>query len=106
MKHIFSVTFDIVTEKSAEHGDTTESGYVLKSVPLGDAIHSVLTTDSNTIDGQTIYANETNGRINWVTVSHAMNWITGEYETRHLHIPKTVTAASTRRIARLLGIKA
>jgi hypothetical protein len=106
MKHIFSVTFDIVTEESAEDGEASKSGYVLESAPLDDAIRSVLTTECNTIDGQTIYANETNGRINWVTVSHAMNWITGEYETRHLHIPKTVTAASTRRIAKLLGIEA
>jgi hypothetical protein len=103
LNHAFSVSFDIVTAESAEDGDTAESGYILESAPLDDAIHTVLATDSTTVDGYTVHANESNGRVQWIAVHNGMDWITGEYESRYLHIPATVTASSTRRIARLLG---
>jgi len=105
LNHVYSVTYDIVTEESAEEGDTADSGHILESALLDDAIHSVLDTESNTIDGRYIHANESNGRIRWITVSNGADWITGESETRYLHIPETVTASSSRRIARLLGVE-
>ena len=103
LNHSFSVSFDIVTAESAENGDTAESGYILESCPLADAVTAVKATDSTTIDGYTVHANESNGRVQWVVVHNGMDWMTGEYESRYLHIPATVTAASSRRIARLLG---
>jgi len=101
--HSFLVTYDFVTGESAEDGDIAESGYILESCSLADAVTAVKSTDSTTIDGYTVHANESNGRIQWVVVHNGMDWITGESETRYLHIPATVTAASSRRIARLLG---
>jgi len=102
---LFDVTFDIVTEESSEDGMVSEAGFIVEDERLRDAIRAVSATESNTTDGHNVDANETNGRIDWVTVSHGMDWITGQYETRYLHIPETVTPASSRRIARLVGAR-
>ena len=73
LNHSFSVSFDIVTAESAENGDTADSGYILESAPLDYAIHSVLATESNTIDGRYIHANESNGRIRNTVSKHSRN---------------------------------
>ena len=41
----------------------------------------------------------------WITVFNGMEYETGAWESRSIHIPPTVTSASSRRIARLMGAK-
>ena len=46
MSHNFAVTYEIVTDESAEHGDAEERGFIAKNVSLRDAIDYVTQTES------------------------------------------------------------
>lgn len=105
---LFSVTYEIVTPESAEHGDAAESGYITEGSCLYDAIQDVRRTRTSRVDG--VAAVETDvspmrgQRVSWVTVINGMEFGTGAQESRSLHIPESVTPASSRRIAKLLGV--
>src|SRR6187401_3245659 len=102
----FSVTFDIVTPESAEHGDFDESGFIEEALTLRDAVQEVFSTRTSACDGvSSIEADSApiRGRVRWVTVCNGMEFETGAQESRALHIPESVSEASSRRIARLLG---
>jgi hypothetical protein len=115
-RKLFAVTFDIVgpLEGDAdENGDVAneliDTGYVTEEQgdTLRDAVKAVRATRTNHVDGiETIECDShpcTAPR--WVTVFNSMEYLTGESESRSLHIPEGVTAASRRRIARLVGVK-
>jgi hypothetical protein len=98
----FNVTYDIVTPESAEHSDTDECGFIEEGATLRDAISAVLrgrTRKRDSGDGASYDGDNT------VIVGNGMEFETGAYETRYLHIPELVTGASARRIARLAGAK-
>ena len=101
----FNVTYDIVTDESAEHGDTAENGFIAEDVVLRVAIDYLFETRTSHVSGVTaIEANEypvTDPR--WITVNNGMEYLTGDYESRALHFPDYVTASSRCRIARLIG---
>ena len=102
---MFSVTYDIVTPKSAECGDYDEVGYIVKDVPLRDAIEQVFSTRTQHVDG--VLGVETNEypvvSPSWITVSNGVEYLTGAHESRSLHMPDNLTDATRCRIARLLG---
>ena len=101
----FSVTYDIYTQESIEAGETAEDGFICQNVSLHDAINSVCETDSNTCEQTNIEGNDSRvSHSRWFTVYNSMDWISGETESRSLHIPESVTKSSRKRIARLLGI--
>ena len=93
----FNVTFDVVTEESAQDGDTAESGFISQDVSLSAAVADVLDSFSNTVDGRNI---ETGDR--WISVQWGMDWQSGDYESRCLHRPANCTNASWSRICRLV----
>ncbi len=103
----FAVTFEIVTEESAEHGEADERGYICTGETLREAIKDVCRTRTNLVGGCTGVETDSSPctRPRWVTVYNDMEFETGAYECRALHIPETVTAASARRIARLAGAR-
>ncbi len=105
MKTGFNVTYDIVTDESAEHGDTAENGFIAEDVSLRTALDYLFETRTNSCSGVTaIEANEcpvTDPR--WITVNNGMEYLTGDYESRSMHFPDFVTPASRCRIARLVG---
>lgn len=109
----FHVTYEIVTPESAEHGDMAESGYVTPgewhhelpadcfgpaaaafksdhALTLREAIGLVGCVESS--DGLSFY--ECDGRDDYRT---------GHNERRALHCPRNISAASLRRVARLLN---
>ena len=101
----FSVTYEIVTQESAEHGDADERGFIGKDLSLRDAIDEVNSTRTNMVDGVTCIE-PSDSRIEharWFTVFNGMEFETGAQENRSIHIPDNVTGASRRRIARLMG---
>ena len=104
---MFAVTYEIVTEESTADGDAAERGYVCEGVTLREAIDAFTGTRTNRVDSSSgIEANEYPVRApRWFTINNGMEYETGEYESRSLHIPEGVTAASRRRIARLLGVR-
>jgi hypothetical protein len=103
----FSVTYEIVTEESASEGDAEERGWICEDVSLRVALRCVADTRTNQVDGvSAIECDESPVCApRWVTVTNGMEYLTGAQESRSLHIPEGVTAASRRRIARLVGAR-
>ena len=100
----FSVTFEIITEESAEFGDAEERGFIACDIALRDAVALVQETASAQCSQEVVEANEapvSNPR--WITVYNSPDFITGETENRSLHFPENITAASRVRVARLLN---
>ncbi len=97
----FTVTHQIVTQESAEHGECDESQSVCDSdLTLRDAVIQVSRTRTCHVGG----VESIDGDHCAVTVTNSMEFLTGDCESRTLHIPPNVTRASGRRIARLLGV--
>lgn len=75
-----SLTYEIVTEESAELGDIAESGFLWEDVPhtfreLVDTIES----------GGFIHPSSSHGVPNWLSSEPEIDYITGESETRSIH---------------------
>lgn len=102
-RDIFNVTYDIVTPESAEHCDYEESGFIAESVTLRDAITDLHRTRTCMVDG--VSAIETDSIPCSVRIVNGTEFETGAVESRTLHIPLTVSAATACRIARLIGAK-
>lgn len=94
----FGVTFDIVTEESAEHGGCESSGWIDESATLRDAVKDLFSTRTCHVEG----INGMDCEERRVTISNGMEFLTGAHESRTLHIPREVTRASAARIVRLL----
>lgn len=103
----FNVTYEIVTEDSAEHGDAESRGYISENVSLRDALDDVQATRTCHVGGvECTEASSSNiDQARWITVNNSMEYLTGEFESRSLHMPDHLTAATRRRIARLLDIR-
>ena len=103
----FSVSYAIWSEADVEAGETRNTGWISEGESLRDAIDQLKATESNRTDWQEITASSSNlsDRLLWFRASNSADWETGEREERSLHIPETVTLASRKRIARLLGVK-
>lgn len=106
----FKVTYDIVTEESAEYGDTDECGFVTADgdhVNVSDVIHERMPSEDFKMNLRQAldhcYPQEDSG--SWFTeVDGRDNYSTGEHETRSLHPPDNITPASYRRLCRLFKL--
>lgn len=95
----FAVTFDRVTDESAARGDTAEAGFISRGSTLREAVEAF--RDVRRANGY-VEANEYPvADPRWLTAFG--EHVEGLSETRSLHFPATVTPASRRRLARLLG---
>jgi len=101
---MFNVTYEIVTEASAEHGEAEERGFIVEGASLRDALQAVCETRTSFVDGvECIEANDSGiDHARWITVYNGMEYETGAHESRSLHMPEHLTAATRRRIYRLL----
>jgi hypothetical protein len=90
----FRVTFDTVTPESAENGESAAAGYVEESpVSLRDAISACRMWGPGGF--------EDSGR--WFSpIDDHTDYQTGESTRYALHPPTNITAASYRRLARVL----
>jgi hypothetical protein len=106
MAYVFSVTYETVTEESAEQGDFEEIGFYSQNVSLRDAIKDVMSTRTNRVDGvERIEPSDSRvEHARWITVHNGMEYETGARESRSLHFPDNLSGSSRRRIARLLGV--
>ena len=96
----FNVTYEIVTEESAEHGDADERGFISQDVSLRQALEDVFKTRTSHCDGIT-GIEDNNGA--WFTVYNGMEFLTGAHESRSIHMPDNITGSSISRIAKLMG---
>lgn len=104
----FSVSYEIVTEESTENGEAEERGVIDAGLTLRDAIKEVHRTRANLVGHVEAICPDSwpSHRVRWITVHNSAEYETGARESRTLHIPNTITPASSRRIARLVGARA
>lgn len=103
---MFNVTYDILTPESAENGEAEESGFIVQDATLREALDAVRDTRTSACGGiEAIEPNSSHGHFSWITVYNGMEYETGAQESRSIHIPDSVTMASRKRIAKLLGCK-
>lgn len=106
----FTVSYAIISQESAEYGESEEQGTIDVNLTLRDAISDLLKTRTNEVGGiQSIEANchplPVSGVLEFppsVTVYNGLEYRTGETENRTLSPQGKITAASWRRIARLI----
>jgi len=100
-KPVFSVTYNIVSNE----GDFNESGFVAEDVGLRDAIGELFDTRTAHCGGvESIEPSDSDvGSARWFTVNNSTEYLTGECESRSLHLPESITRASRLRLARLIG---
>jgi len=103
---MFNVTYDIVTPESAENGESDSHGFIAKNLDLRAALDVVFETRTAHCDGVTcIEANEwPMSAPRWVTVYNGGEFLTGAHESRSVHFPDHLSAATRCRIARLMGV--
>jgi hypothetical protein len=91
----FSVTFERITEESAENGDFEEKGFELRNVTLREALGFLRW------QGGHVEANCYPVRApRWFTWYCESDYRTGETTNYSLHLPASLTEASRQRIAR------
>ncbi len=96
----FNVTYEIVTPESAENGDSDESGFISEGVSLRKAIDDLFAARTSQCGG--VASIENNDR--WITVYNGTEFLTGAQESRSLHFPQNITAASKARVWRLVNV--
>ncbi len=103
----FSVTYEVVTEESAELGDAEERGVVGEFARLKDAIEAFQGDGGVHVDGPRAIEPDSVPceRPRWITCIWGQNFQDGSERSTSLHIPESVTAASARRIALLAGVE-
>lgn len=106
MKRQFSVTYEIVTAESAEHGEAEERGYVITEedgYSLRECIAELFKTRTNAVDGIECIYGQCGHWGAWLTVCNSSEFETGARESRALHLPPRITLASQKRLFKLLG---
>jgi hypothetical protein len=96
----FNITYEIVSQESAEYGDSEENGFVCEDVKLREAIDALFETRTNRVD--CIQSIEYSGNY-WFTVNNGIEYETGSHESRSIHIPRNTTQSSINRLAKLIG---
>lgn len=104
---IYSVTYTITSALSAMAGDYAETGTIGEFNSLREAFDAVQETRTSQVAGvECIEADSwpisPTYPPRYITVNNGMEFITGDNESRSLHIPDNVTGSSACRIARLL----
>lgn len=102
MRNNWNVTFEIVTQESAEHGDAEERGFEAEGVSFREAIQCfgdyAEQAGSWPIDGS----------VRWFdgpTIEDRAHFERGEDRRLSLHIPEQITPSSRIRLARYLKLK-
>lgn len=102
----FRVTYEIVTPESAEHGDVAARGFIFFDgwrVDIGDVDTFTGVLEMNLRDALQLCSPSENCGAWFSETDSREDYRTGAVETRALHPPRNITAASYVRLARLLG---
>ena len=107
----FNVVSEIVDPESSVDGapDVERIDEYPDGCSLRDAIDTVRQTRTSACDGVESVETDTwpirtGDRVRWITINNGAEFETGCMESRTLFIPDSVSASSSRRIARLLGV--
>jgi len=99
---MFRVTYEVVTEESAEEGDYAESGFYSRGGwkhddPSDWTLHDLVSQFGR-------YSLEDGGR-SFYSVDSEPNYLTGEDTSYAVHPPEGITAASYARVRRILAVR-
>lgn len=99
MTQDFAVTFDLVTQESAAHGDYADSGFLGRDLTFRAAFDLF----QSERDWTHVEADEWPVRSpRWFTDSGEVQFASGDCRAVSLHLPERLTNASRLRIARLV----
>lgn len=96
----WDVTYEIISDESAERGDVEEWGFLGEDLSLRQAI-AELFFDSPQAEVSSVEAGA--HPYGWLTVHWDRAWDDGTFTSRSLHPPEGITASSWRRVCRLLS---
>lgn len=100
----FNVTFERITDESAEIGDADSRGFVGEDLPLRAALSLV----EQTLEAGVMYIEPSASYVRdarWLTWYGAREMHAGDFLNVSLHFPASLTGASRARIARLVGAR-
>ena len=92
---LFNVTFETITEKSAEHGEFEDIGFTMQDVSLREA-YDFLRFNAGHCEASCSDIRQAR----WLTFYNEADFYTGEATNYGLHFPN-ITGSSRKRIARL-----
>lgn len=101
-RNTFSVTYEIVTPQSAEHGEAEATGFELEAGTLREAWDIVRWGCEGGIEADEwpVIAPR---RVSYYGVE--TSYVDGAVKSYSVHFPANITPASARRVARLLGAR-
>lgn len=114
----FKLTFEVVTEKSAEYGEAARRGFVPRALnipsrsymPKNPALFGLREAIEFLKDRESAGPVEADScplslqcPPRWFTYGGSLDWHSGEYLSVSMHLPKGISAHSAIRIARLLN---
>lgn len=101
------VTYEVVTPESSEHGDAEERGFIDARGLCVEAIIGAQTPNVEmTLRDALALCDPQEDCGRWLCeVDGSTDYQTGAVTTRALHPPQGITAASYRRLCRLVGVK-
>ena len=89
----FSITYEVVTQESAEYGDFKECGFLYEDLSLSDAVYKAINLG--------IYDNT--GSDWFQSVDPDIDYQTGEETSYSLHYPRSTSNGTINRIKTLLN---
>jgi hypothetical protein len=113
MKTGFYLTWESVTDESAEIGDASDRGYCINASceiaarGLPGALepfslrHAIRSLHYGTTTGELTSIDVDLDESNWVTASFGRDLHTGEFESITIHLPMNLTLSTRKRIVRL-----
>ena len=100
---LFNITYEIITQESAECGDAAERGFIAQDLPFRDSIELFnAERDSGTIEADSCPISA-DFPPRWFIAYGEMQSATGDCKNISLHLPRNISGHSAMRIARLIN---
>lgn len=105
MSKLFSITYEIVTDESAEHGEYEEAGFYLEDLSFSEAWSYLRNLGAMGCHCEAdSYPISVKCPPSWLSFQDVeTDYTTGEVTSYALHIPDNVTPSSRIRIAKAFG---
>jgi hypothetical protein len=101
MTRLFNVTYERITDASAEIGDAEERGFIAEDVSVREA----LSYASQTVSAEVTAAEPDDSNVSaarWITFYGGRDMHSGDFVNASIHFPEHITGASRARLVRLL----
>lgn len=105
----FTVTYEIISPESAEEGEVEDHGFLLSDeqyVPIDKALEDKGSDYTMSLREALDLCSPDQNCGSWFSeTSEERRYTDGAFQQRSLHPPEGITAASYKRVQRLLGIR-